>query len=68
MKRSGLKIMDVAEVLYKLKNIIEKIKLLDKYELIKIFKDFELGLDIRTAAYISSIQKVYNVYKDAGFA
>lgn len=60
--------MDVAEVLYKLKNIIEKIKLLDKYELIKIFKDFELGLDIRTAAYISSIQKVYNVYKDAGFA
>lgn len=43
MKRSGLKIMDVAE-------------------------DFELGLDIRTAAYISSIQKVYNVYKDAGFA
>ena len=38
MKRSGLKIMDVAEVLYKLQNIIGKIKFLDKYELIKMFR------------------------------
>jgi len=43
MKRSGLKIMDVAE-------------------------SFDLGLDVRSAAYIASIHKVYNVYKDAGFA
>jgi len=31
-------------------------------------EDFDLGLDIRTAAYISSIGKVYQVYKEAGFA
>jgi len=43
MRRSGLRIMDVAE-------------------------ELNLGIDIRTAAYITSLQKVYNVYKDAGFA
>jgi len=30
-------------------------------------KEFNLGLDIRTAAYISSLQKVYQVMKEAGF-
>ena len=31
-------------------------------------EEFDLGLDIRTAAYITSVSKVYNVYKEAGFA
>jgi glutamate dehydrogenase/leucine dehydrogenase len=30
-------------------------------------EEFNLGLDIRTAAYISSLQKVYQVMKEAGF-
>ena len=32
-----------------------------------LIKEFDLGLDIRTAAYISSLQKVYQVYREAGF-
>ena len=32
-----------------------------------IGNEFNLGLDIRTAAYISSLQKVYQVYQEAGF-
>jgi glutamate dehydrogenase (NAD(P)+) len=30
-------------------------------------REFDLGLDIRTAAYISSLQKVFQVYREAGF-
>jgi len=29
---------------------------------------FNLGLDIRTAAYINSLSKVYQVYNEAGFS
>merc|ERR1712037_120509 len=29
--------------------------------------EFDLGLDVRTAAYISSLRKVYEVYSQAGF-
>ena len=32
------------------------------------FKQFNLGLDIRTAAYINSLSKVYQVYNEAGFS
>jgi len=31
-----------------------------------IVKEFNLGLDVRTAAYIGSIQKIYQVYSEAG--
>ena len=57
--------MDVAEVISIFrKNSMNSYKIKSETN----FQDFDLGLDIRTAAYISSIQKVYNVYKDAGFA
>lgn len=32
-----------------------------------VAEEFNLGLDIRTAAYISSLNKVYQVYAEAGF-
>ena len=43
------------------------IKFFYKIGLLNIIKDFNLGLDIRTAAYISSLKKVYSVYSEAGF-
>lgn len=35
--------------------------------IMQVAEDFNLGLDIRTAAYISSLKKVYSVYAEAGF-
>ena len=29
-------------------------------------KEYDLGLDVRTAAYICALQKIYNVYISAG--
>jgi len=31
-------------------------------------KVYDLGLDLRTAAYISSVSKIFNCYKEAGLS
>jgi len=36
--------------------------------IMEVEEEFGLGIDLRTAAYISSIEKVFQVFKDAGFA
>lgn len=35
-------------------------------QIMAIAMDYDLGLDLRTAAYISSVSKIYNCYKEAG--
>ncbi len=35
-------------------------------QLLRIAQKYELGLDIRTAAYISAIEKIFHVYYAAG--
>ena len=32
----------------------------------KVMREFDLGLDIRTAAYACALQKIYTVYLAAG--
>ena len=29
-------------------------------------REFNLGLDLRTAAYVRAMEKIYTVYRDAG--
>ena len=31
-----------------------------------VAQEYNLGLDIRTAAYISSVSKIFNCYKESG--
>jgi len=35
-------------------------------QIMEIAQKYELGLDLRTAAYINSVSKIYNSYKEAG--
>jgi len=35
--------------------------------IIKTAQEYDLGLDIRTAAYISAVEKVFKVHVEAGF-
>ena len=47
-------------------------QLVDMYHIIlfqqimRAVKEYDLGLDVRTAAYICALQKIYNVYIAAG--
>lgn len=36
-------------------------------QIMRCAEEYDLGLDIRTAAYIVSMEKVYNTYTVAGF-
>lgn len=36
------------------------------HAIMKTGQRFNLGLDLRTAAYITSLEKIYNVYSAAG--
>jgi hypothetical protein len=38
-----------------------------RQQLIRCAEEYNLGLDIRTAAYIVAMEKVYNTYHVAGF-
>lgn len=35
-------------------------------QIMKTVTDYELGLDLRTAAYICALVKIYNIYQEAG--
>jgi glutamate dehydrogenase (NAD(P)+) len=35
--------------------------------IIRTANEYDLGLDIRTAAYINAVEKVFKVYSEAGF-
>ncbi|XP_046844857.1 glutamate dehydrogenase, mitochondrial-like [Xenia sp. Carnegie-2017] len=36
-------------------------------DIIKVLREYDLGLDLRTAAYIVALEKIYNTYNVAGF-
>ena len=35
-------------------------------QIMRAVKEYDLGLDVRTAAYICALEKIYNVYISAG--
>jgi len=45
----------------------KKIAVFTLQQIMRCAEEYNLGLDIRTAAYIVSMEKVYNTYTVAGF-
>ena len=35
-------------------------------QIMRAVKEYDLGLDVRTAAYVCALEKIYNVYISAG--
>ena len=46
--------------------VVIKINVFLLQQMIEIAADYDLGLDLRTAAYINAVHKIFNTYKEAG--